>query len=253
MSSGLAHTLWLPLLGLPLALHTNSQALADALGSGRPLGAWARLPAELVDAAPALQIDVVVGAAGERIGGMRLHRHGPLALAGDGPRLLLAQADRGYGLAFVPADPPEDGTSAVWELGMLLARARGRTPIRAAAVERDGRAVLLAGEDLAGLLRACAGHGMRPLAAGVVHVSAGAGGLAIWGDGAGGDLLCCAGPAALCLVERGAGRASQLAPLPDATAHGLGAATAAVRTAYRLLVGDDLAVAAALVEHVAGG
>ncbi len=251
MSSGLAHALWLPLFGLPLTVHTNSRALADALGWERPLGGWASLPTELIEAPPALQIDVVAGAVEEQLGEIRLYRHGPLALAGDGSRLLLAQEDRGYGLAFVPTDPLSAAISAIWDLGTLLARGRGRAPIRAAALERDGRAVLLAGADLTGLMRACIGRGLRLLAEDVVHVSGDAHGPRIWGDGAGGDLLICAGPAALCRVERGVGRSSQLTALPDTPMYRLGDAAAAVRATYRLIIGDDLEMAAALVDHVA--
>ena len=249
MSSDLAHRLWLPLLGLPLTLHTNSQALVTVLERERPLGNWASLSTDLIEGVPPLQIDVVMGDAGEPLGGMRLYRHGPLALAGDAPRLLLAQTDRGYGLAFVPADPLSDALTAIWDLGMLLARGRGRTAIRAAAMERAGRAVLLVGADLADLVRACEGRGLRLLANAVVHASDGAGGLRIWGDGVGGDLLSCAGSAVRYLVEQGAGRASQIVALPDDPAHSVGAATA-VRATYRLHVGDDMDMAAALVEHV---
>ncbi len=250
MSNALEHTHWLPLLGLPLELRTNCRALSAALDGGRPLGGWADLPAELIEAVPTLQIDVLLGEAAGQIGGMQLFRHGPTALAGDGPRLLLAQADRGYGLACLPAEPLGDALAAIWELGALLARGHGRRPIRATALERNGRAALLLGADLGALVGVCAGHGLRRLARGVAHVSDGAGGPRVWGDGAGGDLLSCAGPATACLVERGAGRASQIAPLPAAKLAALGAPAGALRAAYLLRAGDDLEMAAALIAHV---
>ena len=249
MNNDLTHTLWLPLLGLPLTLHTNSQSLAAALEQQRPLGNWADLPADLIDSLPPLQMDVVVGDAGEQRGGMRLHRHGPLTLAGDGSHLLLAQADRGYGLAFVPSDPLTHALTAIWDLGMLLAHGRGRTPIRAAALECNGHAILLVGTDLADLLHACADRGLQPLAKNVVHVSTGAGGLRIWGDGIGENVLSCAGPATLCLVEQGTVRASQIVALHDDVP--IPNLNTAVGANYRLSVGTDVEMAAVLIEHVA--
>jgi hypothetical protein len=251
MSRELAYRCWLPLLGLPMELWTNSRALSRALDAERPLGDWGRLPAELVEAIPALRVDLLAGPPDDVIGGLSLFRHGPLALVGGGP-VLMAEAERGYGLACVPAEPLNTALAALWELGLLLARARGRTPVRAAALACGGRAVLLAGEDLGPLVAACAARGMRALAREVAHLSDGAGGPRVWGDGSGGDLLCCAGPAALCLVERAAGHSSQILRVGPDAAGELGEAAAAVGAAYRLRAGGDLAMAAALVEHVAG-
>ncbi|MBX0330146.1 hypothetical protein K2Z83_20980 [Oscillochloris sp. ZM17-4] len=251
MASPLEYEHWLPLLGLPLAVRTNSRALSEALDRELPLGDWAHLPTELIESVPTLQIDVLLAEATGQIGDLRLFRHGPTALAGDGSRLLLSQADRGYGLACLPPDALGDAITAIWELGALLARAHGRTPVRSAALAHAGRAALLIGEGCGPLLDACVGRGMRLLSRGVVHVSDGAGGLQIWGDGAGGDLLRCAGPATVLLVGRGAGRASQIAPLPVVALDVLGDLTGLVRAAYRLQAGDDLGMAAALVAHVA--
>lgn len=245
MSSGLEHTRWLPLLGLPLTVHTNSGALSELLDRDRSLGMWAELPAELIAPAPTIQIDVLLGAPEAQVGGLGLYRRGELDLLGDGPRLLLADRARGYGLACMPAEPLADAAAAIWELGARLAHGRGRTPFAGAALERRGQAVLLAGADLGPLLEACIARGMRPLARRVAHLSDGPRGPLVWGDGAGGDLLCCAGPPALCVIARGTARASQIAPLEGEPP------PFPARAAYRLGVGADLATAAALIEHVA--
>ncbi|NNJ12630.1 hypothetical protein EKD04_020085 [Chloroflexales bacterium ZM16-3] len=250
MTSPLEHTHWLPLLGLPLELRTNSRALSDVLDWEQPLGGWAHLPPALIAPVPTLQIDVLLGEAHEQIGGMRLFRHGQTALAGDGPRLLMAQTERGYGMACLPAEPLGDAIRAIWELGALLARGHGRVPVQAAALELNGRGVLLIGATGDPLLAACAARGLRLLARNIVHISDGAGDLRIWGDGAGGDLLSCTGPVTVCLLERGAGRASQIIPQPAADVVGLDEAARAVRAAYRLHSGGDLEMAAALIEHV---
>lgn len=251
MSRGLAHEHWLPLLGLPLAVRTNSRTLSEALDYECPLGAWERLPPELIEPIPTLEIDVLLSDGEGRAGGTRLFRHGPLALAGGAPPLLMADAGRGYGLACLPPEPAGAALGAIWDLGQLLAQARGRVFVRAAALALGRRAVLLAGEDMGALLAACAARGLRLLARDVAHLSEGAGGLLVWGDGAGGDLLCCPGPAAICLVERVAGRSSRLAPIPLGELGELGAAPA-LGAAYRLWAGGDPAMAAALVDHVLG-
>jgi hypothetical protein len=252
ITAGLAHQRWLPLFGLPLTVSTNSGALSSSLEDERPLGGWARLPAELIESAmPTLQIDVLLGEAAEHAGAMRLFRHGETVLAGDGPRLLMAQPARGYALACLPPAPLGAAVAAIWELGILLARPRGRAPIRAAAIARDGRAVLLIGAGCDALIANCLGRGFRPLAQSMVHISDSAGGLRVWGDGVGGDLLSCPGPATACLIERAAGRSSQIMPRPVTEMGDLGAAAAGVRAAYTLRVGGDLETAAALIEHVA--
>lgn len=249
MSSLLRHECWLPLFGLPLVVRTNSAALSAVLDDELPLGNWVNLSPDLIDVIPSLQVDVLAGDTEESVGGLHLYRHGPISLAGDGKHLLMALSERGYGLACVPAQPLSDGVAAIWELGKLLARGRGRVALPAAALVSAGRAVLLIGANLGALIEMCKRRGLCLLAHRVVHISMG-GRPQIWGDGSGGDLLHCAGPVTVCLVERGVGRASQILPLLATDVASLADVTSIIRAAYRLQVGGDMETAAALIEHV---
>ncbi|NTV62611.1 MAG: hypothetical protein HGA65_03610 [Oscillochloris sp.] len=241
---------WLPLFGLPLVVRTNSHQLASLMEAEHPLGYWSNLPPDEIEPIAPLQIDLLVGSTEDFNNGMQIFRHRQIALAGDGPRLLMAQIDRGYGLACMPTQPLAAMVSVIWELGLLLAQARSRLPVQAAALERDGHVVLLIGADLLALIESCVARGLRLLARQIVHIGS-PGSQRIWGDGSGRDLLYGVGPATACLVEHGAGQASQIAPLPTTAVDGLESATSIIRSAYWLRAGSDVAMAAALVEHVA--
>jgi hypothetical protein len=163
----------------------------------------------------------------------------------------------GYATAFLTPDLLDDEPSlrhSVIEcLGFLLASYRDRTPIHAAGVVRDGRALLLAGQSTSGkstLCYACVRAGFGLLSEDTVCVSL-ARGMRLWGHPGPihllpdaprffpelaalepqimangkrklavdvsalgpGQLVTHADQAAVCFVTRGAGRASQLSPL----------------------------------------
>lgn len=250
MNNHIERECWLPLFGLPLVVRTNSHQLASLMESEHPLGRWSNLAPEEIEPISPLQIDLLVGGSEADRNGMRLFRQRQIALAGDGSRLLLAQLDRGYGLACLPSESLSAMVGSIWDLGLLLAQARNRLPVQAAALEHNGHVILLVGADLLDLIASCLTRGLRLLARQVVHIST-AGSLRIWGDGSGHDLLYGPGPATICVVEHGSGQSSQIAPLPTTAVEGLGSAASAVRAAYWLRAGSDIAMAAALVEHIA--
>lgn len=193
-------------------------------------------------------------------------------------------------------------------LALLLTTYRDRTPIHAGAVARGGRAVLLAGASAAGkstLCYACVRRGFQLLAEDVVQVSLSRG-LRIWGnpqhihllpdaprffpelgdlpplvrfngkrklvvdlaERAPDRLITHADSAVVCLLARGEGQASRIAPidpaeavaaLADAREPGFNllrerapAAAAALARggAYRLTVGADPLTAVGLIEHL---
>jgi hypothetical protein len=208
------------------------------------------------------------------------------------------------------ADEAALRTSVIEGLGLLLANERDRTPIHAAGVALAGRAVLLLGPSGAGkstLCYACVREGFALLAEDTVCVSL-ARGPRIWGHPGlihlapdaprlfpelarleprlrpNGKLKLAVDPAVLgvapathgeraivCVIERGRGQASRIAPLPAdevvaAIAGGREAgfdlfgermrtaATAlAASPAYRLSVGTDPGTAALLLRHLVEG
>ncbi|EFO79528.1 hypothetical protein OSCT_2654 [Oscillochloris trichoides DG-6] len=249
MSSRLEHTCWLPLFGLPLRMYTNSAALVELIETEHPFGDWARLSPAQVDSSPTLALEIVLGGAVERADGMRLFAHGAIMLGGDGSRVILTEVERGYALACMATEDLAAAVAVIWEIGMLLAHGRGRVAMQAAALVSEGAAVCLIGNQLDTLIQICRNQGLRLLARRVVHIGYGDP-MQIWGDGSGDDLLVCNGPVVVCLVEQGAGRASQISSLPTSALEELGSAVCAVRAAYWLRAGSDLEMAATLVEHV---
>lgn len=206
------------------------------------------------------------------------------------------------------ADAPRLRSSVIERLALLLTTYRDRTPIPAAAVARNGRGVLLAGPgdaNIGTLCYACGRAGFQLLAEDVARVSR-ARGLRVWGHvqhihlapdaprlfpeladlpaqahGSGahspvvdlavrapGWLISHIDSAVVCLVERGVGQASRIAPIDPAVAvaalvegyehrfqmrreHAVAAATAlASGGAYRLTVGSDPLTAVGLLEYL---
>ncbi len=252
MSSRLEHTCWLPLFGLPMRMYTNSAALVELIETEQPLGAWASLNPTLVDSGPALEVEVLIREESEQTGNLNFCTHGSIILGGDGERMVLTDIERGYALAYMTTEALDSALGVIWEIGMLFAQRRGRVAMRAVALaNKAGDVVCLMGGQLDNLIQICMKRGLNLLAHRVAHIHYGET-IQIWGDGAGGELLVCRGPIAVCLVEQGAGRASQISDLPTSALEELGSVVGAVRAAYWLRVGSDLAMAAALVEHVLG-
>jgi hypothetical protein len=207
------------------------------------------------------------------------------------------------------ADEPSLRRRVLERLGLLLLSRRDRAPLGAAGMVLSGTAVLLAGAggaDRSTLCYACVRAGFALLAEDSVCVSL-AGGLRVWGHagplalppdaarlfpelaplrpqaGPGGEpqlvvdvaglgqgrLATHAERAVVCVVERAAGQASRLEPLPAADAaarladsqgpgldlpgaRAAAAAAVAAGGAYRLAVGSDPNSAALLLAHLAG-
>jgi hypothetical protein len=178
-----------PLLGVPLEVHSNSSEVVAA--TERSFGRWRCLAPEHVSPLPPREIHVVVHP-GQSKAAFRLplvyRLHGNTFVAAAGDNLFTVQLDRGAALAFVTPEMVADDLyfrhAALECMALLLAARTDRTPVHAGAVVRNGRAVLLAGHSLSGkstLCYACVRTGFDLLAEDVVYVSR-AGGLRIWGN-----------------------------------------------------------------------
>jgi hypothetical protein len=190
-SAPLSEALDVPLLGVPARYRSNSPAVIAA--ASRAFAPWGRLPAALVEPGPPLAVDIIVhpvSAADPPVGQAErfvYRAHGGTLIAAAGGSLLTARLEQGSALAFVTpelaADEPALRSSVIEGLGLLLANERDRTPVHAAGVVRDRRAVLLLGPSGAGkstLCYACVREGFALLAEDTVCVSL-ARGLRIWG------------------------------------------------------------------------
>lgn len=264
LTAPLAASLQLPLLGVPVLYHSNSPAVIAA--AAQALGRWSDLPAELIEPGPPARVDIVVhplGAgdpAAAPAGRFVFRAHGDTFLAAAGGSVMTAQMAQGTALAFVTPELAADTASlrhnVVECLGLLLVNYRDRTPVHAAGVVRNGRAVLLVGASGAGkstLCYACVRAGFTLLAEDTLSVSL-ARGTRIWGHAgpihllpdaprlfpelaglepqlrANGKLKLAveapgpglvgphAGRAIVCVVERGAGQPSRLEPIAPAEA-----------------------------------
>lgn len=289
-SEPLAEQFQVPLLGVPVLYRSNSAAVIAVVA--RALARWGALETHLIEGGPPARVDIVVrpGEADEPAGPLLTRAHGDTVLAAAGASMMSADLAHGAALAFVTpqlaADEARLRREVVEGLGLLLASARDRAPLDAAAVVRSGRALLLVGQgeaDIAALCYACTRAGFALLAADTVYVSL-ARGLRVWGHA--GELRLApetarlfpelaaqrrqtaaveaqrvvghAERAGVCFVEGAAGQASRVEPVPEADAAAriaaLGspalAAALAAGGACRLLVGADPASAAALLAHL---
>lgn len=265
-SAPLDHQIELPLLGVPVAYSSNSPAvIALAARVFRP---WLELEPGLAAAGAPARVAVVVHPLGPGdppappAGRFVFRAHGDIFLAAAGGSLLTAHMAHGQALAFLTpamaADEENLRHSVLECLGFLLVNYRDRTPVHAAGLVRNGRAVLLVGESGAGkstLCYACVRAGFALLAEDTVCVSLG-GGPRVWGhpgpihllpdaprlfpelagreprvrangklklavppaDVGPGRLATHAATASLCFLSRGPGQASRLEPLDPAQA-----------------------------------
>lgn len=265
-SAPVTFALEVPLLGVPVAYGSNSPAVIKS--AGRALAIWRELPAELVEPGPAARVVIIVHPLGpgdpevQPAARFVFRAHGDSFLAASGGSLLSAQMSAGVATAFVTPELAADEDSlrhnVIECLGFLLANYRDRTPVHAAAVVRNGRAVLLMGRSTAGkstLCYACVRAGFGLMSEDTVSVSL-ARGLRLWGHPGGIHLMpdaprffpelagltpqlrangklklavdvAALGPerlvthaerALVCFVERAPGQASRLEPLPAAEA-----------------------------------
>lgn len=151
----LRETLSVPLLGVPIVFRSNSAAVIAC--AAEALQVWRDLPAELVETGAPACVAIVVQPlvpdepAAPLQGGLLMRAHGDTLLAtGDGC-LLSARPAAGTALAFITpelvGDPPRLRHAVLERLGLLLAGARARAPLRASAVGAGPRALLLSGAD----------------------------------------------------------------------------------------------------------
>lgn len=185
----LAHQAHFPLLGLSLAVRSNSLAVVKAAWNS--FGHWLELNEEFIEPGPPLEVTLIVHQADNSAHPPApfIYRvHGDCLLAASGSNLLTAQRDQGWALGFVtPELVAEEGFfryNVLECLALAFAPRHDRTPVHAAAVCRNGRAVLLAGRSRAGkstLSYACQREGFQFLAEDVVYVST-QGGLRLWSN-----------------------------------------------------------------------
>lgn len=270
-----------PLLGVPVTYASNSSLVITMVEQA--LGHWRSLPPPLVAATPPLRVTVVVGpaAAAESHGGYVYRAYGDTLLAARGTSLFAIHGVAGSALALISPALAADGLAlrrtVIEHPGLLLVGHHERSPVRAAALVRDGLALLLTGAaelELAPLCAACIQAGFTWLARDYTWVSPRPR-LRVWGMGgppaaspARADEVRAAERVILCLVEPQTGQASRLEPL-DTTAllaplcddhaawlsplqaQAAQAATALISApAYRLAPGSDLTGAAALLAHL---
>jgi hypothetical protein len=187
----LDHRARFPLLGKPLDVCSNSAAVIAA--AERAFHGWRALDSKLIDPVEPCIVSVVVH---PQAHGMEtaarntpfiVRVHSQCLLATDGANVLTAQLDRGIALGFVTPELVADEARLCHNVLELLALSmvawRDRTPVHAGAVVRNGRAVLLAGQSMAGkstLCYACLRDGFQLLAEDVVYVSRQSG-MRLWG------------------------------------------------------------------------
>ncbi len=190
-SAPLSDSLEVPLLGVPVRFSSNSPAVIAT--AARALSRWRELPASLVEPGPPAQVTIVVHplGAGDPVAPPSerfvFRAHGDSFLAASGGSILSAQMAAGVATAFVTpelaADEPNLRHNVIECLGFLLVNYRDRTPVHAAAVVRNGRAVLLVGQSTAGkstLCYACVRAGFGLMSEDTVSVSL-ARGMRLWG------------------------------------------------------------------------
>ncbi len=185
----LHHRAYFPLLGVPLAVCSNSPAVIIA--AERSLGHWRGLAPEQIASCAPLRLDLLVQPDEhpdvsdppfvQRVQGMTM-------LAASGSNLLLAQLDRGAALGFVTpallADDLNFRTSILEWLAFQLIGVHDRMLLPAGSVVQQDRAVLLVSldqYDLPLLLYACLCEGLQFLAAEQVYLSQ-LSGLRLWGS-----------------------------------------------------------------------
>lgn len=242
----LRETLSVPLLGVPTIFRSNSAAVIAC--AAEALRAWRDLPTELVETGAPVCVAIVVQplAPGEPAalaqGELLMRAHGDTLLAAGAGCLLTARPAAGTALAFITpelaADTPRLRHTILERLGLLLAGARERVPLRASAVGSGSRVLLLSGTDddlVATLCDSCARSGVAFLAGEHVYLRAGHPAW-LWGHpgmlrlpaaaqhfpqlASGGAveragtarLACPASQVRVCLVEHATGQASRLEP-----------------------------------------
>lgn len=185
----LAHQANFPLLGLSLTVRSNSLAVVKAAWNS--FGHWLELDEEFIVPSTPLDVAMVVHEVDNSAhppGPFIFRVYGDCLLAAIGGNLLTAQRDRGWALGFVTPELVAEEAFFRYNvlecLALALASRHDRTPVHAAAVSRNGRALLLVGRSLAGkstLSYACYREGFQFLAEDVVYVST-QGGLRLWSN-----------------------------------------------------------------------
>lgn len=163
LSAPLAEQLDVAIFGIPVRYRSNSSVVIAQVE--RALTVWRSLPPELVEPGPPAIVDLVVHPIGpgdpavSTRGRLIFRAHGDTFLAADGGSILMAQLAGGRAMGFLTPELLDDEANlrhnVIECLGFLLANDRDRTPIHAAGIARDGRAILLAGPSTAGKSTLC--------------------------------------------------------------------------------------------------
>lgn len=171
-----------PVLGVPVLFKTNSTTVMAVVE--RTFSIWRSLSSELIEDISPLIIDLVVhestpDGTQSDTGDVFVHRyHGDTYLAGCGANLLTARRSEGRALAFVTPELVADTLRFEREvlecLALLLTIWKRRTPLHAAVVVKNNRAIMLLGMSGVGkstLSYVCVRAGFQLLSEDTVYLS----------------------------------------------------------------------------------
>ena len=186
-SAPLAFEASFPVLGVPLRVRSNAEAVLDLAAAA--FGAWRGLPEGLVEATVMADLEVVVHPATDEPLPERLvhRRHGDVVVAAGGPVVAAVLLTQRRALVFVPAQAlaAEAWFDAnVCEPAILAVTGRGRVPLHAAAVVAGDHTLLLTGASGAGkstMAYACAAAGFSVLSEDTIHVDLSGEPARLWG------------------------------------------------------------------------
>lgn len=175
------HEATFPLLGVPLTVGSNSAEVIAA--AERSFGRWRDLPPEVIAPGPPLHLRLLLhhsqGRAPYAPRQPFVQRlHWPYYLTSCGEGVATANMLAGEAVGFLTPEMLADDLHMRYNLleclSLVLVMYRDRWPVHAAAVVRDGRALLLVGQSTAGkstLSYACLRAGWQLLAEDAVYVS----------------------------------------------------------------------------------
>lgn len=183
----LEHTTTIPVLGVPLQIRSNAPDIIALAATA--FARWRSLDPALVARDLHASLDIVVHPGDEAPlpTALVLRRHGSMFVAAGGANLFVTDLQRAHATVFLTPTALANPSWVDWHAlawGRFVVSLTDRVPFHAAAVVRNGTAVLLIGSSGVGkstLAYACARAGWQILAEEVVHVSL-RHGLRLWGD-----------------------------------------------------------------------